>query len=286
MSAAAEVATEVVETVADVAEETIEALDMVNNLNGTTRKQQIIVLVAVGAVAFGAGAGISWLVANRRLKTKYEMLMEEELEKTREFFANRQYVETEALEHPLDPEEMLREVEASEKKVTRAENEFRTPYHDLDGLNAVVESGTDVDEVEAVEKTVFEEDVEAEWEMANTQNRQQRKPYVISKDDFFDSENDWNQFTFTWFDGDGVLADEKEDMVPDPDVIVGNWNLERFGWLSESPNTLYVRVPEHEMELEVIKSDGTFAAEVHGFTHSEDDFERRRKGGRVRFGED
>lgn len=284
MSAVAKEAVEVVETVADVAEETIEALDMISNLNGTTRKQQIIVLVAVGLAGVAVGAGVSHLATKKLLTTKYERLMNEELEATREFYNNRQTVTVEELEHPMDPEEMLEEV--SPKKVS-SKNEFVTPYHDLDGLNPVAEVEGDVDEVEAVERvSVFETDVEAEWEMANAQNRQARKPYIISKEDYLENETDWNQFCFTYFDADGVLADEKEDMVADPDAVVGNWNLERFGWMSGSTHAVYVRVPEHEMEVEIVKSDGSFAAEVHGFTHSDDDFERRRKGSRVRFGDD
>lgn len=292
MSAAAEVATEVVETVADAAEDTIEALDMINNLNGTTRKQQLIVLIAVGAAGIAVGAGVSWMVANKRLKLKYEMLMEEELEKTREFFANRTYVEPDALEHPVDPEEMLAEVSAPKTEMVDYSSMSRgNEFIDKTEGPAVISEErlaaiAAVDEVEAQERNAFDENVEADWEIATEQNRQAKKPYVISKDDFFENDMDWPQFTFTWFEGDGVLADEKEDMVADPDNIAGNWNLERFGWKSQDPNTVYVRVPEHEMEIEVIKSEGTFAAEVHGFTHSDDDFERRRKGGRVRFGDD
>lgn len=292
MSAAAEVATEVVETVADAAEDTIEALDMINNLNGTTRKQQLIVLIAVGAAAGAAGAVFAHLLTKRMLKTKYEMLMEEELEKTREFFANRTYVEPDALEHPVDPEEMLAEVSAPKTEMVDYSSMSRgNEFVDKTEGPAVISEErlaaiAAVDEVEAQERNAFDENVEADWEIATEQNRQAKKPYVISKDEFFENDMDWPQFTFTWFEGDGVLADEKEDMVADPDNIAGNWNLERFGWKSQDPNTVYVRVPEHEMEVEVIKSEGTFAAEVHGFTHSDDDFERRRKGGRVRFGDD
>lgn len=294
MSAAAEVATEVIETVADAAEETVVALDYVSNLNGTTRKQQIIVLVAVGVAAAAAGAAVSHFITKKIVKTRLQEIMDEELERTKRFYENREHIAIDKSEPVTDPEDMLFYLAAAklvkekgddpanlETFLARGENEFLAEGPSPT-LQKLAEAGQ---EAVAVKKNAFDqEDITKLWTAQNDAAIAEDKPHVITKQEFFEAENDWPQISYTYFDGDGVLADEKEDMVPDVEASVGQMNLTRFGWLSEDNNTVYVRNPEAEIEFEVVQSMGTYAAEVHGFNQPEDTFEARR--GKIRYGED
>lgn len=280
MSAAAEVATEVIETVADAAEETVSALEMVNNLNGTTRKQQMIVLVAVGVTAALAGAAVSHFVTKKVMKTRYEMLMEEELEKTREFFANREHIAIDPSEPIIDPEDMLSKIEQVVQKTTDDMNEFLVDAPQPQ-LMKLAEKGS---EAVGVKRNAFEEaDITKLWDAQNDAAIAENKAHVITKPEFFEAENDWPQLSFTYFDGDGVLADEREAQV-EAERTVGVMNLTRFGWLSEDDNVVYIRNPDLEVEYEVTQSMGTYAAEVHGFNQEPEVFEKSR--GKIRYGED
>lgn len=297
MSAAAAVATDVVETVADAAEETIEALDHLNNLNGTTRGQQVIVLVAVAVTGVVAGAVVSHYVTKHMLKTKFETMMEEELEKTREFYANRERITIDPSAPYVDPEEMLEKtwpglVEVPETPPS-ASNEFLTATAPEPTTLKLGEN----EQIEVVRKNAFDarsaaaaepdEEELKQWSVLNDNNMVRGLPYVLTKEEFFEAETEWPQLTYTFFEGDGVLADEREQPIEDVEKIVGTQNLARFGWLSEDKNTVYVRNQDQELEIEVVKSEGTYAAEVHGFQHSEEPFQRLRKGGsRVRYGEE
>lgn len=290
MSAVAKEAVEVVEVAADAVEETINALDHISNLNGTTRKQQIIVLVAVGVVAVATGAVISHYVTKKVMRTKFEMLNEQELEATREFYANREHIEIRADIEVPDPEEVLAATKAAgitdyhaiskkDKADSTESNEFLTSQAAQPGLADLVEKG----KVAAVQKNAFDADQIPFWTAQNDKAIAEGEPFVISKEDFFENESEWTQLSYTFFEEDGVLADERENPVTDLEVV-GTVNMARFGFLSEDVNTVYVTSPKHEIQIEVTRSTGSYAAEVHGFQHGDDVFEKRR--GRVRFGED
>lgn len=286
-------AVEAVVEAAEAVDEVVEAVEMIGNLNGTTRKQQIIVLVAVGLGAAVVSGAASHLITKHVLTTKFERLMEEELDKTREFYANRQTVTIDDQIDVPDPIELLRATKASKEahpsngktdyKAISDNNEFVAEGPPDPALLNVTENGPIV----AVKKNVFlDAETEAEWLAANQANQDANLPYIISKVDFLENEDEWPSLSFSYFEADGVLADETEEMLEDIEAVVGQKNLERMGWLSQDPNTIYIRVPEHETYIEVTRSTGSYAAEVHGFQHGDDTFEPRRKGGRVRFGDD
>lgn len=321
MGAVAEVATEVVETVAGAAEETIEALDHINNLNGTTRAQQFIVLGATALVAGGAAAFITYKVVNRRLQAKYDILLEEEMEKARVFLHDQAFKLDKEGDFE-DPIEMLRRmveggyVPNSEETALLTEEEgeaalaadtaakmerddmagatdYTAKYTATDESIEDLKAGEKVrevtEEVKVVTKRVFEDRTatrteEDEWELINEERFADGRPHVISDEDYLENEDEWEQTSLIYFAEDDTLVDDTEITVEDPEGVVGEINLKRFGWKSGDPKIVYVKQPEYRNMFEIVYSDGSYAKEVLGLRHSDEVFEPRRR--RPRRGDD
>lgn len=83
-------------------------------------------------------------------------------------------------------------------------------------------------------------------------NRDTKKPYVISLEEFSDVEEGWEQITITWFEADGVLVDDKETPIPNILTTIGPLSRESFGNMSEDPNILYIRNHNLQVDFEVI----------------------------------
>ncbi len=78
------------------------------------------------------------------------------------------------------------------------------------------------------------------------------------------------QVSLTYFDGDDVLVDDRDQPVPDPDDSIGEDHLGRFGVGSKDNNIVYVRNDRLELDFEILRSNGKYAQEVLGFIeHSE-----------------
>lgn len=316
MGAVAEAATEVVETVAGAAEETIEALDHINNLNGTTRLQQGIVLGSVALVSAGVAGFIVYKVVNRRLQAKYDIMLEEEMEKARTFL-HEQALKVDKVGEYEDPTEMLRAMvergyepnseeaallSANPEEVTVVVDDGITPTAGVKDYTAMytatdesiedLKSGEKVteisEEVKVVTKKVFEAPPEPavldEYDILNEQLIAEDRPHVITADEFLENEDEWETTTLTYFSEDDTLADDTEIIVENVDGVVGEINLKRFGWKSGDTRMVYIKQPEYKNLFEVVFSDGSYAKEVMGLRHSDEVFEPRRR--RPRRGDD
>lgn len=129
------------------------------------------------------------------------------------------------------------------------------------------------DKVE-VAKNVFTDMKQIEFDQADVDNRDPEKPYIITHDEFYESEN--QMVTLTWFEGDEVLADEKDAHIPDVDRVVGEDNLLRIGYGSGDPNILYIRNEKMEVDFEVVKNEGKYTEQVLGFIEHDDKVGPRR----------
>lgn len=76
-------------------------------------------------------------------------------------------------------------------------------------------------------------------------------PYVISEEEFGEFGNE--EITLILY-ADGVLADEQDELIDDPESLLGNC-LEEFG---EYDDALYVRNEIKETDFAIIRSDKTF----------------------------
>lgn len=121
---------------------------------------------------------------------------------------------------------------------------------------------------ETVELSVFKE-VTAEHSRVDIEmeirNRTEEAPYIISKEEYFEDAANHSQVTLTYYEGDGVLADERDEAIPDIDHTVGDNNIVRFGHRSEDPNVLYIRNHVLGTDFEICLDKGKYSELVAGF---------------------
>ena len=80
------------------------------------------------------------------------------------------------------------------------------------------------------------------------------EPYSIDPEEFGDKEEEgWDTMTLTYF-ADGVLVDDVDEVIDQPDVVVGLDNLKIF---EEFPDAtcVYVRKETWRTDFEILKDD-------------------------------
>lgn len=99
----------------------------------------------------------------------------------------------------------------------------------------------------------------------DVENRDPDKPYVITIDEFMDSDElHHQQVTLTYYADDDVLADERDLPVDDRAGSVGDEALSQFGVGSNDSRVVYVRNERISVDFEITLHDGNYAEIVHG----------------------
>jgi hypothetical protein len=111
--------------------------------------------------------------------------------------------------------------------------------------------------------------------IAETAARAEKHAYVIHLDER-GQEDGYDEITLTYYQGDDVLCDAEDKVVDDQERVVGVENLDKFGHGSNDVNVVYVRNDAMQLDIEIVKSDKTYAEEVHGLAHADNPPRRRR----------
>lgn len=270
-----EVVAEAAETVAS------EAIQVV-----TKTDARIVAGVAIIGLGVGAVASYFWTKKRleKRLEKHYEEVAEEEISQMREHFRKRLLVReqkpdlasgelataTEELGYasptgpkPSPPEADPTAIEPRppvpvppRPSKPNAIHEALEDAQNRDPMDAAPPDGWDWDEEKA--------------------NRNERIPYVIHVDER--GEADFDQVTYTYYEGDDVVCDERNSILQPVDEVVGNHNLGRFGHGgTEDPNVVYLRNEHLALEIELVRDSGSYTEEVRGIQHSDGGVERRRR---------
>lgn len=235
-------------------------------------------VLLVGGVLIGTSIG--FLVAKKILEKKYTKLAEEEIQAVRDIYYEKAvklqqaHGSTRVVSEKKSVEEILEErgytpPTAEDQRYTDAEQAA------IDEANAAAaraeeaaERAEEIAETEVIVTNVFHagEIDEWDWDVEKTirEEGHNEVPYVLHRDEYFANENGWEQMNLTFFEGDDVLADMHDTPVDDQDAMVGLGNLSKFGHGSGDPNTVYVRNPELQLEIEIIHSDGKFSEQRRG----------------------
>lgn len=254
----AEVTEAAAEVVAEVAEDVAE---QAATLAGVTGRDMGLVFFG-SCVGLTGGLVIGYLWARKRLETKYSQLAEEEIDGMREHFQSKLMV-AEGKPALATVVNNLGYVPPPEERPD-PEIEERLAQ---EGLNPGVP-------VQPELRNVFENQVEDNWDMAaEIAARAPEQPYVIHVDERHETEYD--ESTLTYYAADDVLCDEQDKVIDNRELVVGDGNLDKFGHGSNDPNIVYVRNDQLCVEVEVVKSDNSYAEEVHGLRHSDPGRQRR-----------
>lgn len=283
---------EVLEEAAIVVEDVAELVERrVSWLKTTNAK-----LFLVGTLGIALGATASYVISAKRLRTKYQALADAQVKDVKKHYsemyiqgndkpaldvlasryANEEGEEGEAGEGPASEDTVADQTRVIQRQGYVAYDQV-IPSSDRDKSaqkTEVSEAKSRDDEVETT--NVFE--LNSSFDYEEELKRREEKPdipYVVSKDEFDQNDDELEQVTLTFYEEDDVLADAGDTPVEDKDALVGDDNMSRFGHGSEDKNIVYIRNPKLNILIEVVHSDGSFAREVLGFQHSDRPTRRR-----------
>lgn len=227
-----------------------------------------VIVGAVSVVTASAGGAAGYLIAKKQLEKKYSELAEAEIEEAKKYFKVLYKVgDYETVEGTVKALGRTSEVVATEALksygghvLKPAEEAVRNKVEQI----RKVEEATVNEVIHNVFGSTRKVSEEAEAFAEEVRNRTEEAPYVISDEEYFQNDTDYQQVSLTYYAGDDVLTDDRDDIIEDPDELVGGNNLVRFGDWSNDPNIVYVRSDVKEMEFEITRSQGKYSEEVAG----------------------
>jgi hypothetical protein len=265
MAAGREVAEEAIDAVADVAEkvsqESAQVAEVTRRLNATHAG------FLVGGLGIGLAAGFAggYFLQKKVLQLKYEKIADKEIASMREHYERKaKALDLTAEKKTLD--------EVSEELKYRTEGEGKVPYYkvgsELDKPRTEIAPDQPLQNVfETPQEPLV---LDPNWDYA-VENRARRPdiPYTIHKDEYDKGQEGYDKVVLTYFEGDDVLCNQKDEVIEEQDEMIGMANLSRFGQGSGDPNIVYVRNEEKKMDIEIVHTDRKYAVEVHGFADDE-----------------
>lgn len=283
-----EVAEKAAEATAEVVEESIDGV--VETLE--VMRNNPVTLALVGVVALAAGGAGGYFIAKKQLRSYYEDLATMEIEQAKEFYAG--VYKTDPDGAVLTPQEVLTQRHGSE-----AAQEALRGYQGRQAAEAILER----DEMEVAldeqdeaqvrrleERRRHEEVVETPDEVVETvtetrnvfidpnfdleeekKHRTKSKPYIITHDEFYAGDLDYDTITLTYFEEDDTLTNERDEPIREVDKMIGDDHLVRFGHGSKDRNIVFVRNDRLETDFEVVKAEGSYVKQVLGMLDEDDD---------------
>lgn len=181
---------------------------------------------------FAAGAAIGSAVTWKYLKTKYEQLVQEEIESIKEVFANK--------------DDISQDIEESEET---EECETRIDWDELEDLDEDDEDDESDDGMNDYAKLIDQYTNEE-----GGAEKMTMKPYVISPYDFGEYDG-YRQIELTYY-ADGTLEDEDREIVTDIDELIGSGSLFTFGEYED--DSVFVRNERLRADFQILKDYRTY----------------------------
>jgi len=237
-------------------------------------------LVAAG---LGAGFGIGYFAAMRRATKGFNKAVEEiradwiddihRANKTGPYATPESAVaelhpETGPLEHeqPLEDPGVIDEYDSADPKPTESDDDDPENQVDVKGIIEKFKSQTvpyggvtfpgQVDDVDA------DADIPVPSVPSFTTVRDPNGPYVISIDEYMESESPYSKLELTYFEGDETLIDSSEQIVPNPKQVLGELFDQKWGQGTTDENQVYIRDERQENDYEVTRDDRTYTRVV------------------------
>ena len=195
-------------------------------------KLKTILVFTAGLICGGAGAYIA-------AKSQYERILKDEIDSVKETYKNRQPLVVKEVEEEHDEDTI-------EDAIEENNDEAQVTEQDKKDYNSILkESGY-------VNYTKY---MNGEEENKETMVYDKNDiPYVIEPEEF--GEDGFDTQTLTYY-ADGVLVDDLDDVVEDPDVVVGLENLKVFEEFGAS--SVLVRNDIFKVDYEIIKDDWNYS---------------------------
>lgn len=250
----------------------------------------VLIAAACGATI---GAGVTYLATVKHIAAHYQLVADEEIISVKNTYA-RMY-KGEGFETPADAIKTLSEDEQNEQAendrlteelgytqpseedlVDAGYSRERTPaqktsYNKIsedrvmeklegDQPEPVTETQPGAIEVTQIEEPEFDPSL----------------PYTITYDEFYEDFKGHDKKTYTYYEGDRTLTDERDMPIEDIAQVIGLESLNYFGTRSKDPNIVHVRNERLETDYEVVKDERDYLEVVVGVKSIWDEDEKRK----------
>lgn len=189
----------------------------------------------INIAMFAAGAAIGSVVTWKLVKTKYEQITQEEIDSMREYYEDKY----------ADGSEVKNTAELNSESV--AEGVKKLAKQTVPDNPDLMEFAAKIAKEHGYTNYSNVEEREDKEEMVN-------EPYVISPDEF--GETDYETVTLTLY-ADGVLADDMDNVIEDPDFMVGDDIESHFGEYED--DTVFVRNDDQQTDYEICRDERNFS---------------------------
>lgn len=223
-------------------------------------------MILSGSVLAGltSGAVAGYFYAKRKFMAEYDRILEEQLKVVRNYYDQLYKVDT--FETPEKAAKALGrdDVVVSQGKDLEEAADLLRGYQGYYPHPAAAENGNG--DAQKIFKSVFDAkplgtvDFDFSDEVAA---RTPDKPYIIAVPEFMANDPEHEQVTVTYYEGDAVLADDRDAPIDGAEEVVGSENL-RFGHRSDDNNVVYVRNEKMKVDFEILRSTGKYSHEVLG----------------------
>jgi hypothetical protein len=267
-------------------------------VEGQTDGRARLTLILASGASLCAGALGGFLAAHFRAKKDFEARVSAEVEEVKAYYHRRLAVQvTEAEQRGIaiaaaaamavpGPGDHQDEREAPVGPL-REKPPGPVPYHHPSGIPAapphqdVPDAGADDpagggDPPEGLADTATEEDDPAPWPAENPADRAHEPdvpsvenngpgPVIITRTEFYEDEGEedggYQKISITYYEGDGVLADDKDVPIRDSANLVGPDFAAGFG-NADDPDIVYVRNNRVRIDFEIVRSLDGYAEKV------------------------
>lgn len=208
----------------------------------------LVVVGGASLVSMAIGGGVSYLVTKKVLETKYEALMKEEAKASRAYYTR--LTKKEGFSTPQTALAFYKE------KV--ADYEYRMEQEQgLTDQELVMEQySIDIGEGGPIDGWDEEEELE---------KRSGDAPYIISKAEYHNTRAEYVKTDMTYYENDDIVIDGGTVPISDVDSLLGEANLQKFGYGSGHKDKVYIRNEELETDFEIDRTQGDFSEEVLGY---------------------
>lgn len=188
----------------------------------------------IKGMIFLAGGAIGSVVTWKLVKTKYEQLANEEIESVREYY--------------------------NKKKGTLSKDEIQEAGKKLvEGAKEGIENSDELSIPEIRERVqelgYINDQVMEEKKNKKEDEKSMDKPYVIAPEESW--EQDYPTLTLTYYEGDGVLANDRNEIIENIDELVGEDFADHFGEYED--DSVYIRNDGMQVYYEILRDYGKYS---------------------------
>lgn len=260
---------EAVDKTLDAAEEVAEAVvaDVVEVVEVV--RNNPVVLVGVGLAGLAAGGAVGYFVTKKVLVTKYDRILEEQIENAREHYKRKSKAEElstiESAAESLLPEDVREALKTYDGRA------LTLPGDEEPVVYRTRQEEPEVRDIMVNNAPIDEDDYDYDNELAQ---RDTSKPYILTHDEFYNNEPEWPQISLTYYEADDVLTDDHDAPLQDYERLVGTDTL-KFGYMSKDHNLVFIANERTKQMFEIARAEGSFAELVHGFRSKPEPKKRR-----------